>query len=152
MNRPRRVQRTRKRIQVPEPPARTVDLRVHGAIYVGRPTRWGNPYVVGQGELVWNGEIEGPGAGRFRYGGASWVSQAPLAGGLTAAQAVELYRWDLGWALSIHEDAHPEDRERTLELRAAVALLAGHDLACWCPLDQPCHADVLLELANAGLR
>lgn len=28
--------------------------------------------------------------------------------------------------------------------------LAGHDLACWCPLDQPCHADVLLELANTG--
>jgi hypothetical protein len=26
--------------------------------------------------------------------------------------------------------------------------LAGHDLACWCPPDQPCHADVLLELAN----
>ena len=22
--------------------------------------------------------------------------------------------------------------------------LAGHDLACWCPLDEPCHADVLL--------
>jgi Domain of unknown function (DUF4326) len=27
--------------------------------------------------------------------------------------------------------------------------LRGHDLACWCPLDHPCHADVLLELANA---
>jgi hypothetical protein len=26
--------------------------------------------------------------------------------------------------------------------------LTGHDLACWCPLNQPCHADVLLELAN----
>jgi hypothetical protein len=26
--------------------------------------------------------------------------------------------------------------------------LAGRDLACWCPLDRPCHADVLLELAN----
>src|ERR1051325_7962779 len=26
--------------------------------------------------------------------------------------------------------------------------LRGKDLACWCPLDQPCHADVLLELAN----
>jgi hypothetical protein len=26
--------------------------------------------------------------------------------------------------------------------------LAGRDLACWCPLDQPCHGDVLLELAN----
>lgn len=28
--------------------------------------------------------------------------------------------------------------------------LQGKNLACWCPLDQPCHADVLLELANAG--
>ena len=26
--------------------------------------------------------------------------------------------------------------------------LRGKDLACWCPLDQPCHADVLLDLAN----
>jgi len=26
--------------------------------------------------------------------------------------------------------------------------LAGKNLACWCPLDKPCHADVLLELAN----
>ena len=26
--------------------------------------------------------------------------------------------------------------------------LAGRDLACWCPLDEPCHADVLLRLAN----
>jgi hypothetical protein len=26
--------------------------------------------------------------------------------------------------------------------------LRGKNLACWCPLDQKCHADVLLELAN----
>lgn len=26
--------------------------------------------------------------------------------------------------------------------------LRGQNLACWCPLDQPCHADALLELAN----
>lgn len=26
--------------------------------------------------------------------------------------------------------------------------LAGCDLACWCPLDRPCHGDVLLEVAN----
>jgi hypothetical protein len=26
--------------------------------------------------------------------------------------------------------------------------LTGHDLMCFCPLDQPCHADVLLDLAN----
>lgn len=27
--------------------------------------------------------------------------------------------------------------------------LAGRDLACWCPLDEPCHADVLLRVANS---
>lgn len=27
--------------------------------------------------------------------------------------------------------------------------LRGKNLACWCSLDQPCHADVLLEIANA---
>ncbi|PZS32992.1 MAG: hypothetical protein DLM61_05890 [Pseudonocardiales bacterium] len=31
---------------------------------------------------------------------------------------------------------------------AARQHLAGHHLACWCPPDQPCHADVLLEIAN----
>ena len=34
------------------------------------------------------------------------------------------------------------------ELAEWLAPLRGRDLACWCPLDQPCHADVLLELAN----
>jgi hypothetical protein len=29
-----------------------------------------------------------------------------------------------------------------------IAELTGRDLMCWCPLNQPCHADVLLELAN----
>ena len=27
--------------------------------------------------------------------------------------------------------------------------LRGKNLACWCPLNQPCHADVLLDLANS---
>ena len=27
--------------------------------------------------------------------------------------------------------------------------LRGKNLACWCSLDQPCHADILLELANS---
>jgi hypothetical protein len=26
--------------------------------------------------------------------------------------------------------------------------LGGKNLACWCPLDEPCHADVLLQVAN----
>ena len=29
------------------------------------------------------------------------------------------------------------------------AELRGKNLACWCPLDEPCHADVLLAVANA---
>lgn len=30
--------------------------------------------------------------------------------------------------------------------------LRGKDLACWCALDKPCHADVLLELANPSVK
>lgn len=44
-----------------------------------------------------------------------------------------------------HLASHPELVER---IRAE---LAGRDLACSCPLDdgQPCHADVMLRVANA---
>ncbi|MFK0288317.1 DUF4326 domain-containing protein [Streptomyces sp. NPDC090499] len=38
--------------------------------------------------------------------------------------------------------------EQADTLRLFRALLAGRDLMCWCPLDQACHADVLLELVN----
>ena len=47
-------------------------------------------------------------------------------------EAVVLYR--------AHVVGPPEGR--------AYVELRGHDLACWCPLDGPCHADVLLERAN----
>jgi len=33
-------------------------------------------------------------------------------------------------------------------IERARAELAGRDLADWCPLDQPCHRDVLLAIAN----
>lgn len=39
---------------------------------------------------------------------------------------------------------HPEAIER------ARKELAGHDLACWCPLEEPCHADLLLRVAAGG--
>ncbi len=41
--------------------------------------------------------------------------------------------------------------ERRDALRDALPELRGKNLACWCPLDGPCHADVLLALANAPL-
>jgi hypothetical protein len=40
-------------------------------------------------------------------------------------------------------------REALEYVRQHIEQLRGHNLACWCPLDQPCHADVLLQLANA---
>lgn len=49
------------------------------------------------------------------------------------------------------------DMLRDPEMRAAVgypsdaeiiAELVGKDLACWCKPGDPCHADVLLEIAN----
>lgn len=51
----------------------------------------------------------------------------------TRAEAVALYRqWLLG----------------NEELLAQLPDLGGRQLACYCPLDEPCHADVLARLAN----
>lgn len=41
-----------------------------------------------------------------------------------------------------------EPGTRAYALCAALPELRGHNLACWCRLDAPCHADVLLRLAN----
>ena len=37
---------------------------------------------------------------------------------------------------------------RRLAILNRIHLLRGKNLACWCPLDKPCHADVLLRMAN----
>lgn len=42
---------------------------------------------------------------------------------------------------------HVEDHPIEFDARA-LASLRGKSLACWCALGEPCHADVLLELAN----
>ena len=39
-------------------------------------------------------------------------------------------------------------RDQLTDLDDVRRELAGKNLACWCPLDQPCHADVLLWLAT----
>lgn len=41
--------------------------------------------------------------------------------------------------------ARPEQAAKRAEIKAE---LRGKDLACWCPLDAACHADILLEIAN----
>ncbi len=39
--------------------------------------------------------------------------------------------------------------DRRAEVLARLPELRGKNLACWCPEGSPCHATVLLELANA---
>lgn len=48
------------------------------------------------------------------------------------------------WRYAVHLDEHPD------LARAARAELRGLDLACWCPLDLPCHADVLLACVRSA--
>lgn len=98
-----------------------------GAIYVGRPTRWGNPIRVIPVRRGGPFDLERDGVG--------FIGQHT---GLESARASAARRYrdlvSLGLAPVSVGDIRAE--------------LRGHDLACWCPLDQPCHADVLLEIAN----
>ena len=71
-------------------------------VYVGRPTKWGNPFTVG----------------------------SPLCE--TPEKAVKAFEFNVNSILTIEQ----------------IENLRGKDLACWCSLDNPCHADVLLRLAN----
>lgn len=48
-------------------------------------------------------------------------------------------------AVAIHRDIVTTKLEQDPDHLSA---LRGKNLGCWCPLDQPCHADALLELAN----
>lgn len=93
-----------------------------GSVYVGRPTKWGNRFKVGDiwdQSLVWH--LPSWGEANTRDGETV----------LSPQLAVELFRQHVY-----------SSRDAALELR-------GKDLVCWCPLDQPCHADALLEWANA---
>lgn len=94
MTAPLRVQRSRAK-GYSSPP---------NTIYVGRPTRWGNPFL--------------------------------LAGDCDRCREV---------AVDLYRNMLKQDRKLRL---AAKQELKGLNLACFCPLDQPCHADILLEIAN----
>lgn len=102
---PQRIQRKRtKGWRMPE-----------GAVYVGRPTKWGNPFRVGS-MLVLTGKKAGQ--------------------KIDAEGVVQFFR---------HSIEHASKYAARDTIRTE---LAGRDLVCWCPLDAPCHADVLLDIAN----
>ena len=86
-------------------------------VYVGRPTKWGNPCPVPPRSLCPGCSEEFP-----------------------CRHAVE--------AFTLYIEA-----ENQAELRADIRQeLKGKDLACWCKEGMPCHADVLLQIANAEQR
>lgn len=101
-----------------------------GAVKVDRTTRWGNPW-----------RVE-PRTGRqWEPSSRLWLSRWALrrSGDLRAeiftdrraamAEAVARFRRDVAGQLDL-------------------GVLRGKHLACWCPEGEPCHGDVLLELAN----
>lgn len=116
---PQRIQRKRtKGWRMPE-----------GAVYVGRPTRWGSPFHV----------VPVHRSGPFEVLHGDWLIGQHTGIESALRSAVERYRLaiQLGWS----DVPHPD------QIRAE---LAGKDLACWCRPNLPCHADVLLELANGA--
>lgn len=153
---PERIQRQRaKGWRMPE-----------GTVYVGRPTRWGNPFQYrnesrglvrfGPKHLerfgrAWDYE------GRISRHGAShdmWFSADDIVKTnvrwATREELVELFRLTLTKPTLGMHGASPSRGGRFLEVTVEDIRreLAGRDLACWCRLDQPCHADVLLAIAN----
>jgi hypothetical protein len=95
-------------------------------IAVTRPTFWGNPFVVGSycrlsDSGSWMRSLIGP------QPGFALIEDR--------TQAAEWFR-------------RLAERWTAPRVARCINELGGKNLACWCPLDEPCHADVLLEIAN----
>lgn len=107
------------------------------AVYVGRPSKWGNPFRVGK-----------PIPAEYRsYFAGIRLHDAPLwrAGVVEDREHAVALWWS--WVLGYVPFTQDEVRRG----------LAGKDLACWCPLPKNgepdhCHAAALLSIANEGNR
>lgn len=66
-----------------------------------------------------------------------------------AAYCVDLYKALLAGLIRVGADPDAAALERTRQFVADNAgELTGKNLACWCKSGAPCHADVLLKIAN----
>lgn len=97
-----------------------------GAVSVCRPSIWGNPFTVADCHEVGFSGTDAELAARCVGAFDAWL--------------ISPY-WRTNWDGPESEAA----RQRILD---NLDSLRGKDLACWCALDAPCHADVLLRLAN----
>lgn len=71
-----------------------------------------------------------------RYGNPFVIGTSQNGGNITREMAVAAFREAL------------IDGRLQFNVKEVRVELGGRDLACWCPLDEPCHADVLIEIAN----
>ncbi len=117
---PKRIQR--KRTAGWRMPANTV--------YVGRPTIFGNPWTLK----------------------AAYESKLFIPEHVPQIVVDEFEAWLTKLISPNSEHLGIWKRDDMIEKRAAILAalptLRGKDLACWCPEGQPCHADVLIKLAN----
>jgi hypothetical protein len=98
-------------------------------VCVTRPGKWGNPFKIG----VWFKPV--PEASPCSHFSQAWKKRSRPHMGYTK---IENRRVAVEWFEKFLKD----DPRTFLELR-------GKNLACWCPLNEPCHAEILLRLANA---
>lgn len=98
------------------------------AVVVARPSKWGNPFTIAEARdigFVEPGESDALARAFVARCFADWLRR-----GSTSP-----------WWFSAGNDIWSWQRDHLAEL-------AGKDLACWCPVDGACHADVLLSMAN----
>jgi hypothetical protein len=96
-----------------------------GAVTVSRPSKWGNSW---KAELV---------------DGVGWCCSDPGGRIVQARDRADAHDLAAAHYRAWITQSWPEMAE------AARAELRGKTLCCWCPPDVACHADVLLEVANA---
>lgn len=135
-------------------------------VYVGRPTRWGNPFrfrtytalarvpaVDGEGDWEYEGRVSAHGTRHDVHHPDGRISVCHVRY-MTRAEIVETYRRALTRDLTpAMRSASPSGRFLDVTVEDVRRELAGRDLACWCALPAPgepdlCHAAVLLDLAN----
>jgi hypothetical protein len=99
------------------------------AKYVGRPTKWGNPFKLSPDGciLYYNSE---------RLIDSQWCNWSEN-GGFEIKDVVGLYKQWLDGKL---QKEHPY-----LPKPPSIEELKGKDLACFCSLSSPCHVDAILE-------
>jgi hypothetical protein len=139
MTMPVRVQR--KRVKGWKMPENTV--------YVGRPTRWGNPFNFASSDNCWNALALGcRGDARGRREAAvkafrQWIADPR---GRVKEMDFAVVMECKGETVQLGPRAQAGTSPSHDDVKEA---LRGKNLACFCALDQPCHADVLLEIANS---